>query len=56
MKNALGWDFTDYGTDGEDSKAYRGLEGYFWHTLEPTKANIKMLLEEMLDDKVEIVG
>lgn len=53
--DALGWDFTDYGTDGEDSKAYRGLEGYFWYTLEPTKANIKMLLEEMLGDKVEIV-
>lgn len=50
--DALGWDFTDYGTDGEDSKAYRGLDDYFWHTLEPTKANIKMLLEHILDDEV----
>lgn len=53
---SLGWDFTDYGKDGEDCKAYHGLDDYDWHTLEPTKANIKMLLEEILDDEVELVG
>lgn len=54
--DALGWDFDDHGVDGEDCRVYRGLDGFFWHTLEPTTANIKMLLEHMLDDEVEIVG
>lgn len=54
--DALGWDFTDYGKDGEECKAYRGLDNYFYRTLEPTKANVKMILEEMLDDEVELVG
>lgn len=52
--DALGWDFTDYGVDGEDSKAYRGLDDYFWHTLEPTLENIKMLLEHITGKDIEL--
>lgn len=53
--DSLGWDFTDYGPDGEESKAYRGLDDFFYYTLEPTMVNIKMLLGLMLGDDVEIV-
>lgn len=52
--DALGWDFTDYGTDKNDMRAYRGLKKYFWHTLEPTLANIKMLLEEILGEEITL--
>lgn len=51
--DTLHWDFTYYDKDGQGWR-YKKFDKYYDKHLEPTLANIKMMLEDIIGKKVEL--